>query len=139
MRTTKHKSQKKVAKRIKEAIKKLKKRNKLIRMADKSKAGWKLVEEYLTDEIASGPEDGKKIKKCEKIALQKIADEKEKKKKQTNERNSKPSERFRNASQRKGKARENDICFRCGKKGHWGQDCWTYKKEDRYGRRERNY
>ena len=61
-------------------MKKLKKRNKLIKMADKSKAGWKIVEEYLTDEVASGHEDDKRIRKCEKRAMEKIAAEKQKKK-----------------------------------------------------------
>ena len=50
-------------KKLKESIKKMQRRNKLIKMADKSKAGWKLVEEYLTDEVASDDADDKRIKK----------------------------------------------------------------------------
>ena len=41
-------------------IRKLEKRNKHIRIADKAKSGWKAIELYQTDDVASGPEDEKK-------------------------------------------------------------------------------
>jgi hypothetical protein len=51
--------------------KSLKRRNKLIRIADKSEAGWAAVDEYLSDELASGSEDEKKIRAAELRALKK--------------------------------------------------------------------
>ena len=57
-----------MAKSIKEDIEK---RNKLLKIADKSIAGWGTVEEYLSDDLASDSEDDRKIKTAERQALQK--------------------------------------------------------------------
>ena len=118
------KSSSKVAKGITATIEKVRKRNKLIKMADSSKAGWRIVEEYLTDDIASDANDQRKIKKAEKAALKKMKEEKQKKKSASTSKSRKTyregGERpFRNASRSKRKANTN--CFRCGKRGHWGQ------------------
>ena len=53
-------------------IKTVERRQKCIRMADKSVAGWGTVQEYLTDEVASDSEDEKKIRQAEKRALEKM-------------------------------------------------------------------
>lgn len=55
-----------------ELIENVEKRQKCIRMADKSVAGWGTVQEYLTDEVASDSEDEKKIRQAEKRALEKM-------------------------------------------------------------------
>ena len=49
----------------------IKKHNKLIRLADKFAAGWELVNEYLSDKLASGSEDEKHIRRAEQRALRK--------------------------------------------------------------------
>ena len=47
------------------------KRQKLIKIADKNKDGWQVVEEYECDELASNSDDGKKIKKAREAASRK--------------------------------------------------------------------
>lgn len=47
----------------------LNKRNKAIRFADKSPAGWTAVEEYESDEFADDSEDQKKLRSAERRAL----------------------------------------------------------------------
>lgn len=50
---------------LKELNLNIQKRNKPIRLADKSAAGWNLVNEYLSDELASRLEDEKRIRRAE--------------------------------------------------------------------------
>ncbi|XP_072025653.1 uncharacterized protein [Amphiura filiformis] len=49
----------------------LKHRNKLIRLTDKSEGGWKVVDEYESDELASDSEDEKKIRSAQFRAARK--------------------------------------------------------------------
>ena len=49
----------------------IRKRQKLIRIADKSADGWKVVDEYVSDEIPSGSEDEKRLKKANEAASRK--------------------------------------------------------------------
>ena len=44
------------------------KRQKLIRIADKSVYGWKVVDEYISDEMASDLEDEKRLKETKEEA-----------------------------------------------------------------------
>ena len=46
-------------------------RQKLIKIADRSKDGWKVVEEYESDELASNSEDEKRIRKAKEAASRK--------------------------------------------------------------------
>ena len=123
--------------RIKRCMKKLRRRNKHIRIADSAKSGWKAVELYETDEVASDPEDDKRIKRCDKRALEIMKEDRDRNYSHTNEAG--PSSRFRNASRSERSPKSDDRCFRCGKYSHWGEDCPTYgssrsSRFDRSGR-----
>ena len=52
-------------------IEALDKRNKLIKLADQSEAGWKTVDEYMALEDAENSEDERKNRRAEQRALKK--------------------------------------------------------------------
>ena len=49
-------------KRLANEGKKIRKRQKLVKLADRNKGGWLVVQEYESDDLASNSEDEKKIK-----------------------------------------------------------------------------
>ena len=60
-----------IKKLSKEGRQRIRKRQKLIKIADKSRDGWQVVAEYESDELASGSEDEKRLKKAREAASRK--------------------------------------------------------------------
>ena len=131
---------------------KIKKRNKLVRLADRSSVGWSIVEEYEEDPIASDSDDSRKNPQAEQRAIRK-----KKNKTPTSSQQSSSSTwakpngfQFRNASFNygysppvppiyqgtKNVSQQNntpfryvrtpcstDTCMGCGEQGHWRRFC----------------
>ena len=60
-----------IGKLVEEAKQHIRRRQKLIKIADRDKDGWQVVEEYEIDELASGSEDEKRLKKAKEAASRK--------------------------------------------------------------------
>ena len=80
---------------------KLMKKSKLIKLADRSPAGWSIVQEYEQDPMASDSDDAQKVRQGEQRAIRK------KKVKRLFTRTPKST----------------DTCMGCGEQGHWRKDC----------------
>lgn len=120
----------------------LNQRQKLIKLADKSEFGWATINEYLDDELADVESDARKIKKAEKRAADKSKSNQEKRRKSTRASSQFSSSTGRNASTNwpahvpnllpsptyfrpsgRNSTRYQDLCFKCGRRGHWANDC----------------
>jgi hypothetical protein len=114
--------------KISEGYNLVKQRQKLIKLADSSVAGWRAVDEYIKNPIASDSEDEKRITKAETRTEKKVKDERSKRQREARERarpypsaNNKAADS--NKSTTSPAALRSGRCERCQKRKHWRKEC----------------
>ena len=136
---------------IQSGIDQILERQKDLRIADMSEAGWETVNVYKSHPVAADSDDDKKLRKADKEAVERLAAKRRAKKpnRPFNRRygqgrgggqpyqrdyntgyRSYGSDRSQESSQRtsfvpdqRRRASSNDLCYYCGEKGHWADAC----------------
>ncbi|KAL5005756.1 hypothetical protein ScPMuIL_016914 [Solemya velum] len=104
-------------------------RQKLIKLADSSELGWRVVSEYVANPIADDSDDEKKIFRAQARAERKAKSEKTK-----NNRQSRRMVPYTNTTKSTAPNKDDaptwrpGRCFICGKRAHWANDCPDKKK-----------
>ena len=103
-------------------------RQKLIKMADASELGWRVVNEYVANPLASDSEDEKRMYMAEARASRKFKAERSKKSKRPRTWPYGKQQPPKQGYEQSGAAstasaqptrRQPGLCFACGKPGHW--------------------
>ena len=122
---------------IEKGIELLSRRKKLIKLVDRSEAGWAFVEEYVEDDLAEDSDDERRIEKAERAAEKKLAKRKRERDATTRRTVGRQNERTEPLdpdSKRPHRAKEPTplvpfkgsapgACHQCGEFGHWRRDC----------------
>ena len=117
------KNSEKAAERLKNAKSLVKKRVKLIKLADRSENGWKTVDEYLSDDMADDSADEKRISRAEARAGEKRRKAFTQRVQYKRSRFDQPSTSGMQFFRGKRMANPRDTCYACGKVGHWRSFC----------------
>ena len=116
--------------KLTEGKKILKKRLKLIKLADREEHGWNVVRHYESDELASDSEDEKSIGRARKAAA---ADDKKKREKMSAKAKRQKSQnnftrtRYGNYAYGHSTYKKPTVCFKCNKEGHMQRECYSTK------------
>ncbi|VDI13137.1 Hypothetical predicted protein [Mytilus galloprovincialis] len=103
--------------KITEGMSLIRDRQKLIKLADSSEAGWRVVAEYTANPLAENSEDEKRMYKAQTRAEAKIKKEKLKRKPTSSSPAPYTIPTRTSHIDRPGK------CFNCNKTGHWRREC----------------
>ncbi|KAK3088526.1 hypothetical protein FSP39_020182 [Pinctada imbricata] len=98
-------------------------RQKLVKLADSSELGWKVVDEYVSNPLAEDSEDEKRMNRAFNAANRKVKAEKKKREKRYRPYPTQPL-----AST--GKGVRPGVCYNCYKPGHWAGECPEKKGKD---------
>ncbi|CAC5417982.1 unnamed protein product [Mytilus coruscus] len=112
--------------KISEGIELLNYRQKLVKMADSSECGWKLVQEYTANPLADDSEDDRKIFRAQNRAERKIKADRVKRRSRADP-YVKPASSS-GSRDRQPVSRKPGVCYNCYKPGHWQNECPEKKR-----------
>ena len=101
----------------------IKRRQKMVLLADASVLGWRVVNEYEVNPIASDSDDEKRIYKAEARAARKAREDRSKKAKRFGPYRREHPAPTATVSSSQGARQKPGLCFSCGKPGHWKHEC----------------